>query len=378
MNWETNKLRIELSENLISHHIGKHIIRNLVELGAYCVEGRNLEKDNSVDSKSIIFESTKLNDLIYKIPCCKVYPKFEYESHIEKFRKLNYLCKKKDSTFINNTILNIVILFVTIEVYDKISEENTNYIGELFGSRLIDLLYSEASSYCSSGSTRCIVIWIGTRDLLSQELLLDSGTSEIPNDDKFKKRNCILEKKYGGQSCLDKCITFLIVNHSVDSFEVKNELEASQYLSCIITAIHESQKRPISSKYKPKNNTGSNDNSWITQLVQIPGLSDDSARAIEKLYSSPKEIIRFIKRNINDLVPHNSDKFVKQNIGILKKDIEDSSWFNQLSNITFFCSKSFSVRRLGRARARKLVLLYGNITPPTKIIAEDNYFDSLN
>ncbi|KAH8584488.1 uncharacterized protein ELE39_002582 [Cryptosporidium sp. chipmunk genotype I] len=361
MHWETNKLFIELSDGLNRYGIGSKIVKSFHEYGIIR-SGEN----NSIDS--LTKESSQEPYNI--IPHCKIYPKFEYESHLDKIRRIN---RSKDSgiSFSDKKPL-VVILFVTIDVYDKILSLNRLDIKEYFGHEVIDLLFFQAKKFVSILGTRCVVVWIGTRDCLSQESLFNKGIRELqPNNEIEDNDNP--NQKFIDRSCLDKCITNLLVDYSIDSFEAKNELEASQYLISIVSGLHEAQKRPVSSKYKPKNTSRTNNNPWITQIMQIPGLSDDSARGIENVYKSPKELVRYIKNNIagQGLISSKSNLFFENLDGYLNTlDIENSSWFNKLANITYFCSKSFCIRKIGKARARKLVILYGNLSHPSKMIGD--------
>ncbi|OII73059.1 uncharacterized protein cubi_02290 [Cryptosporidium ubiquitum] len=363
MFWETDKLHIELSDSLNKYGIGPHIIKSFCEYGIARSE-KNNPKYNLIEYSQ---DSFKKNI----IPHCKIYPKFEYESHLERIRRING-SNYSEISFTNKKPL-IIIFFVTIDLYDEILSINKLNIKEYFGHEVIDLLFLEAKKFASIAGARCIVIWVGIRDCLSQESLFSKGTQELKSNNGIETINNKSNQRLIDGTCLDKCITNLLVDYSIDSFEARSELEASQYLISIVSGLQEVQKRPISSKYKPKNISGTNNNPWITQIMQIPGLSDDSARGIEEAYKTPKELIRYIKDNITmkGLVSSKSSLFLESLDGHSNLvDIENSPWFNKLANITYFCSKGFCVRKIGKARARKLVILYGNMSLPSKMIGD--------
>lgn len=359
MNWETDKLCIELSGNLDKYGIMSHIIKSFYEYGV-----SRSEKNNMTDRNFVHLNS---RESCNTIPHCKIYPKFEYQSHLDKIRRTNVTENLEVS--LRNDISLIIVFFLTIDVYDEIICTGKSKVEGYFGHEVIDLLFFEATKYASDIRTRCIVIWIGTRDCLSQESLFNNKTEELISNI-YETRT---KKRHIDRSCLDKCITNLLVNYSVDSFEAKNELEASQYLISIVSGLHEVQKRPISSKYKPKINSATNNNPWITQIMQIPGLSEDSARGLERIFNSPKELVRFIKDNLTEqeLASSKSNLLFKSLNGYSNMlEIENSVWFNKLANVNYFCSKGFCNRKLGKARARKLVILYGNMSCPSKMIGD--------
>lgn len=367
MGWETDKLYIELSDNLDKYGIGSHIIKSLYEHGV-----SESEKNTTEDGISTHLNS---NDS-YKntIPHCKIYPKFEYQSHLDKIRITSETENSKLS--LSNGISLVIVFFLTIDVYDEILCTGKSNVKGYFGHEVIDLLFFEATKSASDMGTRCIVIWIGTRDCLSQESLFSNKTEELLSNNNIDDMSSKIKQRYIDRSCLDKCITNLLVNYSVDSFEARNELEASQYLISIVSGLHEVQKRPISSKYKPKNSSGTNNNPWITQIMQIPGLSEDSARGLESVFKAPKELVRFIKDNLTGqgLALSKSNLLFKSLDGHSNLlEIENSAWFNKLANVNYFCSKGFCTRKLGKARARKLVILYGNMSCPSKMIGDQAF-----
>lgn len=363
MLWETDKLYIEFSDNLNNYGIGPHIIKSLSEYGIIQSEKNNFS-DHSIGE--YFQESFQKN----VIPHCKIYPRFEYESHLDRIKRIN---GSRNSEISLNNKKPLIIFFVTIDVYDEILNINKLDIEQYFGHEVIDLLFFEAKRSASIIGARSIVIWVGTRDCLSQESLFNKGIQELQSNNEIVSKSKVSKQRFIDRSCLDKCITNLLVDYSIDSFEARNEVEASQYLISIVTGLQEVQKRPVSSKYKPKNISGTNNNPWITQIMQIPGLSDDSARGIEKVYRAPKELIRYINDNIarQELASSKSNLLLESLDGYWNLlDIENSSWFNKLANITYFCSKGFCIRKMGKSRARKLVILYGSISPPSKMIGD--------
>ncbi|CAD98708.1 hypothetical protein [Cryptosporidium parvum Iowa II] len=367
MDWETDKLYIKLSESSNKYGIGPHIIKSFHEYGITRSEENN-PTNYLIEGYS---QETFYNNLI---PHCNLYPKFEYESHLDKIRRIK--TSKNLGISLSNKKPSVIIFFVSIDVYDKITSLNKLDIKDYFGHIVIDLLFFQAKKFASIVGTRCVVVWIGIRDCLSQESLFSKEIIELQSDIGAEDNNNRQKQKFIDSSCLDKCITNLLVDYSIDSFEAKNEFEASQYLLSIISGLHEVQKRPISSKYKPKNTSGTNSNPWITQIMQIPGLSDDSARGIENAFKTPKELIRFITDNIarQGLISSKPSLFFESLYGHSSTlDIENSSWFSELANISYFCSKGFCIRKIGKARARKLVILYGNLSFPSKMIGEQIY-----
>lgn len=372
MKWDMENLRLEFSESLFQSNLGKYVVQSF-----NCNE---IVNTNNHKDEHNIFQENQYNNLDEffskyikeeKIPYCQITPKFEYDSHIDKIRNSNEI--EMDFTCNRNKISMIKVLFVTIEIYDEVISEKNCFLSNFFGHEVIDLVFNEAKNH-SREHTRCIVVWIGTRDCLSQESLLNTETYDITIQ-KSLENDINKKKKFIDQTCLDKCIVSLLINYSIDSIEVKNELEASQYLFSMISSISEFKKKPISSKYKPRINSGLNESLWITQLMQIPGLSDDSARAIESIYKTPKDLITFIKTNINKENHKNNSNFIASNYSndIFKNELQDSEWFNKLSNISFLCSKSLNIRKLGKALAKKLVLLYSDLSVPTKTLTESNF-----
>ncbi|KAJ1613167.1 hypothetical protein OJ253_246 [Cryptosporidium canis] len=362
MGWETDKLIIELSESIDKYGVGLQITKSLREFGVSCSTSNNLRSDNLIISS---LQKPNKN----KIPHCKIYPKFEYQSHLDKIRWTSL--DENSGVLTNNAISLIVVFFLTIDVYDELTRMPKPSFESYFGHEVIDLVFFEAKQFSSYMGTRCIVIWIGTRDCLSQESLLSNNDGFLFGSEKGKISG--ERQRHIDGSCLDKCITNLLVNYSVDSFEAKNELEASQYLISIVSGLHDIQNRPVSSKYRPKNVSSANGNPWITQIMQIPGLSEDSAKGLESVFKTPKELVRFVKDNLTGkgLVFSKSKLTYMRFCGLPSLlDIEQSPWFKKLTNIHYFCTKGFCTRKLGKSRAKKLVILYGNISQPSKMISD--------
>ncbi|KAH7649400.1 hypothetical protein FG379_001027 [Cryptosporidium bovis] len=364
MEFETSSLSVKFSRNLQSQSLWRHITQSLREYDI-------IHKDDSIPRKND-FSSIQSNTIHLKnniseavIPFCIISPKFDYRPHINIIRTIKKTQQESEREY--DTTNFVVVLFVTFESYDTIT--NNVEVDKIFGHKVVDLLFHEVQKYYLVDDTRCIVIWIGTRDLLSQESLFCIENIQLPNIVDNKKGIGISYKHPTDQSSLDKCIISLLINNSIDSIETKNELEASQYLSNIISAICEIQKRSLSSKYKPRISSFPSDDLWVSQLFQIPGLSEDSARAIERIFRTPGELITYIDKNIERHKLNSNGEF-NLNKFDLKPKVPDLNWFNKLLNISFLCSKGLNNRKLGKARAKKLVLLYNGISSPTDILSD--------
>ncbi|KAH8739472.1 hypothetical protein FG386_000444 [Cryptosporidium ryanae] len=362
MKFETSNLYIKFSSNLQNQSLWEHIIR--------LFKDSNITHSNDLRQKEVEFSSGGSNPLINLenstseavIPFCIISPKFNYKPHISRIREINKTQHEIERE--SERIKYIVILFVTFEIYDKVINSNIQ-VDTNFGHKVIDILFHEIQKYYLIDCTRCIVIWIGTRDFLSQESLFFLENIKFPSIIDDRKSQEISKKNFIDQSSLDKCIISLLINNSIDSIETKNELEASQYLNHIISAISDVQKKSMSSKYKPRISSFSSDSLWISQLLQIPGLSEDSARAIENVYRTPSELINYIEKhsfNSNDKLEPSKSGF--------KTKFDDSDNFSKLSNISFLCSKGLNSRKIGKARTKKLVLLYNRISSSKDILSD--------
>ncbi|EEA06334.1 uncharacterized protein CMU_008250 [Cryptosporidium muris RN66] len=368
MEWETDICRIKLCPCISNINLGRNVVQSLKDTKAnliLCSDTSN-DKENYLENRNIC----KMN-----IPYCELYPKFLYIPHLWKIKSHN----KDLDRDIHYNISKIVILFVTIQIYDQISNLNTNHNikSSKFGHPVVDCVYEEIQLHMSSNykvdsqdQTRCIVIWIGIRDCLSQEALLRESSNHLAN---FQNNDSL---NFSGQTSLDMAITYLLIHLSSDSIEVRNEADVTVYLYSIISSIGEAQKRPVPSKYKPKsNNSTAADSIWVSQLIQIPGLSDESAKAIADKFPNPSKLIQFINEDGNDFQNLSNKRKHIDNIfeimGSKKSCHKEPEWLITLANLTYLSSNGIGLRKLGRSRAKKLAIMYSRNALPDDILSNN-------
>mmetsp|Transcript_56098 Transcript_56098/g.126191 ORF Transcript_56098/g.126191 Transcript_56098/m.126191 type:complete len:304 (-) Transcript_56098:36-947(-) len=93
-----------------------------------------------------------------------------------------------------------------------------------------------------------------------------------------------------------------LVGHSVGVVEVADAVGAAKYVAQCVASVVESQRRRLPSRFKvagPRCQTLSDSDAiqkaWVSQLMQIPGVSEEAAKAVAQRHPSPAALMHAIK-----------------------------------------------------------------------------------
>jgi len=109
----------------------------------------------------------------------------------------------------------------------------------------------------------------------------------------------MLSLKPGGAASFASCL----IDHGVGTVELRDIAHISEYIAQCASAIAESRKRRVPSRFKvagarcqtlPSGPGEKMRVAWVSQLMQIPGVSEEIAKVIADQYASPAALLQAI------------------------------------------------------------------------------------
>eukprot|EP00916_Digyalum_oweni_P016215 GHVL01026608.1.p1 GENE.GHVL01026608.1~~GHVL01026608.1.p1 ORF type:complete len:273 (-),score=48.78 GHVL01026608.1:793-1611(-) len=143
---------------------------------------------------------------------------------------------------------------------------------------------------------------------------------------------------------LDYLIANILIQHKINVVEVSNHSQAVDYLCKCAEAVRESFGRKLPSRFETRGKgctvirkgVDRNTNEiWLSQLMQLPGVSEDVAETVAAKHPLPMSLVRMV----ND--PKAKDLYV-----------------NQMQDEIIHSSLKSTSRRLGQALAERLEIHY--------------------
>jgi len=117
------------------------------------------------------------------------------------------------------------------------------------------------------------------------------------------------------QSALASCL----VRHDADLIEVRNAVQCAAYVVQCAQAVAEAKRRRTPSRFKmagarcqtlPRDTTDKLRLTWVSQLMQLPGVSEEIAKAIANIHPSPGAMLEAVAQAADRLGVVAADSFI--------------------------------------------------------------------
>ncbi|GAW81460.1 hypothetical protein, conserved [Plasmodium gonderi] len=347
-------IKVVLSEDLI----GGKVHRNLQLL---LKEEEEKDKNETQFSKMLqgeYFETEEEKQTAFVNNTCYIYTNFTYKPHFvlnhERKNEIDITENCSEDTELRSyqrqeeTYRNEYHLALILFIIDENYIENNNPLEKTSILEKIEKLKKEHGQ-----DTKIICLFIGIRELVNRtnygksiNHLYDKSMSE----DMFMcDRECV--KMNNNQ--FDQLIATLLVSYHVDSIEMENDNALHKFIFKCCKYLYQSKIRKLNSYFKVKpsginqmKHTSSlgtkgedkNFSTWVSQLMQISGISEDISIKIAETFNTPFDLIMHFKK------------------------VDDEECLKDL-----IVSSSYGDRRLGKALSRKIFRVFSSHARP------DNY-----
>ncbi|SCM22150.1 conserved Plasmodium protein, unknown function [Plasmodium chabaudi adami] len=279
---------------------------------------------------------------------CLIYTNYLYKSHFvrtyEKKKKIiteaSTHYKDTDFTYSEDEFsildMNPYSLALILLIVDS------NYLEDQYKGEENNITYKIKRLREKYGSVRIICIFIGVREFLN---IIDY--TKHPQIFYDKNDNIIFNNKH-----LDRFIASLLIQYNVDTVEIENSTDIHKYIFKCCKYLHQSKIRKLNSYFKVKpagimsqfKNDNLNENkmyyTWVSQLMQITGISQDIAIRIAEEFNTPYDLIVHFKK-IND-----------------EECLKD-----------LIISSAYGERKLGKALSRKIYRIFSPNSNPYNAVS---------
>jgi hypothetical protein len=150
-----------------------------------------------------------------------------------------------------------------------------------------------------------------------------------------------------------------MLQHGLDVVEVSGLLEAAEYVFQCAAAVAESRKRRVPSRFKVAGTRCQTIRdpadklriSWVSQLMQVPGVSEEIAKVIAQRYPSPGALLGAVAQ---------ADRDARANTASLSVDskVDDAVSEAFLAELEYPIRGKKSTRRIGPIISRRLFTLF--------------------
>jgi hypothetical protein len=150
-----------------------------------------------------------------------------------------------------------------------------------------------------------------------------------------------------------------LVHHGLDVVELRGALEAAEYVAQCAATVVESRKRRVPSRFKVagvrcqtlRDPVDKMRISWISQLMQIPGVSEEIAKVIAERYTSPATLLAAV---------------AKLDVSHVASSSSEGDSF--LAEIEYPIRGKKGTRRVGPIISRRIALLFHPMTPADHVL----------
>merc|ERR1719316_2525239 len=173
--------------------------------------------------------------------------------------------------------------------------------------------YSTHSNQASVTRYPAIFIFVGPDDLHSADSPLmkayELARQLVDNFEPFSRSQIIIvisrERKRSRPDIMESLARCLVKSH-VNCVEVSTADGGAGYILQCASAVLESRKRKFPSRFKtegercqtvPRRQENQQLITWISQLMQVPGVSEEVAKVIAKRHSSPAALLAAVNGN---------------------------------------------------------------------------------
>jgi len=117
------------------------------------------------------------------------------------------------------------------------------------------------------------------------------------------------------QSSLATCL----VRHDAGLVEVQNAVQSAAYVVQCANAVAEAKRRRTPSRFKmagarcqtlPRDTTDKLRLTWVSQLMQLPGISEEIAKAIANVHQSPAAMLEAVAQAADRMGMVAADSFI--------------------------------------------------------------------
>jgi hypothetical protein len=148
-----------------------------------------------------------------------------------------------------------------------------------------------------------------------------------------------------------------LVHQGLDIVELRGEVEAVEYIVQCASAIAESRKRRVPSRFKVaglrcqtlRDPIDKLRISWVSQLMQIPGVSEEIAKVVAERYPSPAAILAAVAKTDSSTSNAHAEGFV--------------------SEIEYPIRGKKSTRKIGPIVSRRIFMLFHPTVAPDYVLA---------
>ncbi|CRG97871.1 conserved Plasmodium protein, unknown function [Plasmodium gallinaceum] len=258
------------------------------------------DKNDTNYSNMLNYDSKEIQEpSIHFDSVCFIYTNFSYKSHFtlinEKKSEKISLHEESDTSYYEDTKIDekYVLSLILIIIEENYLEYQYDKEKNIFHK--VEKLQKEYKN------VRIMCIFIGIREILDRTNIKENYKFENIN----KNENIIINNKD-----FDSFIAALLVRYHIDSVELDNITHLNKYIFKCCKYLYQSKIRKPNSYFKVKplslnqltnSNTNENKNysTWISQLMQISGISEDISKKIAEVFKTPFDLIRHFKK-IND------------------------------------------------------------------------------
>ncbi|VWU50863.1 conserved protein, unknown function [Hepatocystis sp. ex Piliocolobus tephrosceles] len=290
---------------------------------------------------------------------CFIYTNYIYKSHFslavdnEKQACRSIDCDK-DNDFItfekeinnsnNNNTKNRYDLSLILLIIDE------DYLKHQHISHENNLIYKIKKLQEMYKNIRIICIFIGIRECLSRTDYHEEYSKIFKtNMNENENENLIYNNKH-----FDRFIAKLLIKYKVDTVEMENTISLHEYIFKCCKYLYQSKTKKLSSYFKVKPTSMLNQLkklnineikneeylTWVSQLMQINGISEDISIKIADVFATPFDLIMHLKKV-------NNEEFLKDLV----------------------ISSSYGQRKLGKALSRKIYKVFSPNAVPDNLVS---------
>ncbi|CRH00574.1 conserved Plasmodium protein, unknown function [Plasmodium relictum] len=257
------------------------------------------DKNDMNYSNMLNYDSKEIQEpSIYFDSVCFIYTNFSYKSHftlINEKRKeeKNLIYEENDSIQSEEDIkidekyfLSLILIIIDENYLEYQYDKEKNIIHK------IKKLQKEYKN------VRIVCIFLGIREILNRTNLKENYKFENISINE----NIIINNKD-----LDSFIATLLIQYQVDSVELDNIIHLHKYIFKCCKYLYQSKIRKPNSYFKvkpiginqfknPNINENKNYSTWLSQLMQISGVSEDISKKIAEVFKTPFDLIKHFKK----------------------------------------------------------------------------------
>lgn len=163
----------------------------------------------------------------------------------------------------------------------------------------------------------------------------------------------------GGKPAVVGSLAACLIHHHVAVVEVGSHVHAANYVAQSAAAIAESKRRRLPSRFKvvgsrcqtlPRDKGDSLRITWVSQLMQVPGVSEEIAKAIAERHPSPGSLLQTVM------------ELDSTGASLRSPDVHPASGF--LADLEYPIRGKKGTRRIGPIVSRRIFAMFHAMTPP--------------